>query len=258
MIRNATNFDKNSILKFCKDTFSWGDYIQDVWDFWLSEGHLLVCEKKIPIGICHVHFSENQIWIEGIRTDPVFRKQKIATSLVNRCEIMGRKNNALFSYMLIDTNNTASIFMAKSLNYEIFQTWNFYSLLPSVNSNYVVTFEKSLNLKKFPQFVKSWRWIPFDNNILSSLCDENRIIQSDVDGNPSIAILTDSEHFDKTLIVTLFPGSSTSVFHILSFLQNHAIKKNYERIQILSKTNLSAFNSLEEKLTFYLMKKSLN
>ncbi len=258
MIRDATLNDKISVLKFCKNTFSWGDYIQDVWNYWLSEGNLLLYEKKNPVGICHVHYSENQIWIEGIRIDPAFRKQKIATSLVNRCEIMGRKNNALFSYMLIDTNNTPSLFMAKSLNYEIFQTWNFYSLLPSFNSNYVVTFEKSLNLEKFPQFVKSWRWIPLNTKNLSSLCDENRIIQSDVDGNPSIAILTDSEHFDKTLIVTLFPGSSTSVFHILSFLQNHAIKKNYERIQILSKTNLSAFNSLEEKLTFYLMKKSLN
>ena len=259
MIRNATDYDKNSVLKFCKNTFSWGDYISDVWDYWLNEGNLLLFEKKIPMGICHIHFSENQIWIEGIRVDSTFRKQKIATSLVEYCEIIGRQNHALFSYMLIDTKNLASINMAKSLSYELYQTWNFYSLLPHSNpNNVVVIFKKSLDLQKFPSFVKSWRWIPLDKKTLSSLCNENRIIQSEVDGDISVAILTDSEHFDKTLIVTLFPGSNNSIVRILSFLQDHAIKKNYERIQILSKTNLPTFDSLEKKLVFDLMKKSLN
>lgn len=258
MIRNATISDKKYVLNFCVNTFSWGDYIQDVWNYWLSEGNLLLYEKKTPVGICHVHNSDNQIWIEGIRVDPVFRKQKIATSLVEYCEIIGRQNHALFSYMLIDTKNLASINMAKSLSYEIYQTWNFYSLLPNSNPNNVVTFKKSLDLQKFSSFVKSWRWIPLDKKTLSSLCYENRIIQSEVDSDISIAILTDSEHFDKTLIVTLFPGSNNSIVRILSFLQDHAIKKNYERIQILSKTNLPTFDSLEKKLVFDLMKKSLN
>lgn len=258
MIRNATDYDKNSVLKFCKNTFSWGDYISDVWDYWLNEGNLLLFEKKIPMGICHIHFSENQIWIEGIRVDSTFRKQKIATSLVEYCEIIGRQNHALFSYMLIDTKNLASINMAKSLSYEIYQTWNFYSLLPNFNSNYVITFKKLLDLRKFSFFVKSWRWIPLDKKTSLSLCYENRIIQSEVDGDISVAILTDSEHFDKTLIVTLFSGSSDSTFQILSFLQNYAMEKNYKRIQILSKEKICNFNSLEYKISFYLMKKFLD
>ena len=81
MIREATDRDKSPILKFCKDTFSWGDYIEYVWDFWLSEGSLFVCEKQSPIGICHAFYSKDQIWIEGIRIDPNFRKQKIASQL---------------------------------------------------------------------------------------------------------------------------------------------------------------------------------
>ncbi|MBS1268956.1 MAG: hypothetical protein MAG458_01692 [Nitrosopumilus sp.] len=210
------------------------------------------------MGICHVHLSENQIWIEGIRVDSTFRKQKIATSLVEYCEEIGRKNHALFSYMLIDTKNLASINMAKSLSYELYQTWNFYSLLPNFNSNYVVTFEKSLDFQKFSSFVKSWRWIPLNEKTSLSLCDENRIIQSDVDGDISTAILTDSEHFDNTLIVTLFSGSSDSTFQILSFLQNYAMEKNYKRIQILSKEKIFNFDSLEYKISFYLMKKFLD
>ena len=43
----------------------------------------------------------------------------------------------------------------------------------------------------------------------------------------------------------------------ISFLQNHAIEKNYERIQILTKEKLPAFDTLEHKISFHLMKKNL-
>ena len=139
-IREATSFDRISVLKFCKDTFSWGDYIDKVWPSWLDEGNLFLFEKQSPLGICHAFYFQNQIWVEGIRIDPNFRRQKIASKLVTHAELIGKKTNALFSYMLIDTENKKSISMAHSLNYEIFQTWNYYSLIPNQNSNFKIEF----------------------------------------------------------------------------------------------------------------------
>ncbi len=257
MIREATDRDKSPILKFCKDTFSWGDYIEYVWDFWLSEGSLFVCEKQSPIGICHAFYSKDQIWIEGIRIDPNFRKQKIASQLVKEAESNGKKINALFSYMLVDTENSISLSMANSLNYQISQTWNFYSLEPKKNSNFHIQFEKSLNCDIYTHYVKSWRWLPMDDDTLSKFYTQNKIIKSNIDVNNSIAIMTDSEHFDKTLIVTLFSGSDNSTLQIILFLQNYAIENNYERIQILTKEQLQTFDLLEHKLSFHLMKKFL-
>jgi len=257
MIRDATALDKNLILKFCKDTFSWGDYVDQVWDFWLSEGNLLLFEKQFPIGICHAFYSEDQIWIEGIRIDPNFRRQKIASKLVKHAESIGKEKNTSFSFMLIDTENTSSLSMANSLDYEIFQTWNFYSLIPKRNSNYDVHFEKSLNRQVYSHYVKSWRWLPINDFTLSTFYEQNKIVKSSVDGENSIAILADSEHFDKTLIVTLFSGSQNATFQIISFLQNYGIEKNYERIQILTKEQLPLFDLLEHRISFHLMKKSL-
>lgn len=257
MIRNANASDKSHILKFCKDTFSWGDYVDQVWDFWLSEKNLFLFEKQFPVGICHALYTKDQIWIEGIRIDPNFRKQKIASELVKHAESIGKKKNIPFSYMLVDTENTSSISMANSLDYDVFQTWNFYSLMPKNNSNYDVSFEKSLNRSLYSQYVKSWRWFTIDDIALSTFYEQNKIIKSDIDGNESIAILTDSEHFDKTLIVTLFSGSQNTDLQIISFLQNYSKKKNYEKIQILTKEQLPSFNSLEHRISFHLMKKSL-
>ncbi|MFB5626119.1 MAG: GNAT family N-acetyltransferase [Nitrosopumilus sp.] len=256
-IREATDSDKISVLKFCKNTFSWGDYVEYVWDFWLSEGHLFLGEHEYPVGICHAFYSHDQIWIEGIRVEPNSRRQNTASKLVKHAEIIGKEKNLSTSYMLIDTENLTSLSMATSLNYEIFQTWNFYSLEPKINLNHNVTFEKSLNQKLYPQYVKSWRWLPIDNETLKSLYSKNQIIKSRLGKNDSVGILNDSEHFDKTLIVTLFSNSDDSVLEILSFLQNFGVKKNYERIQILTKEKLPNFDSLESKISFHLMKKSL-
>ena len=257
MIREANSSDKIPILKFCKDTFSWGDYVDQVWDSWLSEGNLFLFEKQFPVGICHAFFSEDQIWIEGIRVDPNFRRQKIASELVKHAESIGKEKDISFSFMLIDTENTSSITMANSLDYDIFQTWNFYSLMPKRNSNYNIHFEKFLNRQLYTHYVKSWRWLSVDDATLSTFYEQNKIIKSNIDGKESIAILTDSEHFDNTLIVTLFSGSQSTTLQVISFLQNYGIEKSYERIQILTKEQLPLFNSLEHRISFHLMKKSL-
>lgn len=256
MIREANALDKKSVLKFCQDTFSWGDYVDQVWDFWLSEGNLLLFEKQFPVGICHAFFLKNQVWIEGIRIDPRFRRQKIASKLIKHIESIGKQKGIQISYMLIDTENTPSLSMADSLNYEIFQTWNFYSLTPKENSNFDISFEKFLD-ETYTHYVKSWRWLPIDNSTLSAFHEQNKIITSNIDEKNSVAILTDSEHFDKTLIVTLFSGSQNSTLQIISFLQNLGKEKNYERIQILTKEQLPLFDQLEHRLSFHLMKKLL-
>jgi len=257
-IREATSFDKNLVLKFCKNTFSWGDYIDKVWSSWLDEGNLFLFETESPVGICHAFYFQNQIWIEGIRIDPNFQRQKIASKLVTHAELIGKNNNASFSYMLVDTENKKSIFLANSLNYKIFQIWNYYSLIPKKNSNFKIEFEKSISSDIFPFYVDSWRWIKTTRNILSNLSTQNRIIKSNLNGKDSVAIIGDYKHLDKTLIVTLFSGSFDTLSDILFYLQNYAIEKNYERIQILTKEKLPSFDSLEYKISFNLMKKSLH
>ena len=257
-IREAKISDKTSILKFCKNTFSWGEYIEKVWSSWLEEGSLFLFEKKSPVGICHAFYSQNQIWIEGIRIDPNHRREMIASKLVIHAESIGKKNQKLFSYMLIDTENKNSISMADSLNYEKFQTWNYYSLIPKKNSNFKIEFEKSSSIDIFDFYVDSWRWIKTNEKLLNNLSSQKKIIKSNLNGKISAAIIGNYKHIDNTLIVTLFSGSSDTLSNILSYLQNFGFENNYERIQILTNQKLEYFASLEYKISFYLMKKFLD
>src|SRR5919112_1880629 len=112
IIRKANNNDKDNVLEFCKNTFSWGDYIHTVWDSWLNDpfGLLLALEicdmsKKLqPIAISHImRCPNNFLWIEGIRVNQNYRKQGIASFLLKYMIDLGVKwgnveANAIVSY----------------------------------------------------------------------------------------------------------------------------------------------------------------
>ena len=131
IIRKAKASDKNTILEICKTTFSWGDYIADVWDYWVLEGNLLVLtENKTPVAICHSSFFDKQVWIEGIRVNEKFRKKGFAKNLVLKSESLAKNKNCTVSKMLIATNNKKSLNLANHLSYKQESIWNFYSLIP--------------------------------------------------------------------------------------------------------------------------------
>ena len=256
IIRPAFKSDKHEILKFCKNTFSWGDYVGDVWDSWMNEGDLLVLEDNKPKGIAHAVYADEQVWIEGIRINPDFRRLGAASKLVCEIEHLAKQKKKTLSFMLIDVTNSTSIAMAKKLGYTIYQTWGFFSLEAKSTSDYFVTFDNDVD--DIPQYVKSWRWIPLDSVTKSELQNKKRIVFATNDNKTSIGILTDSEHFEKTLVVTFFSGSIISDKNLLKYIENFGYKNNYKRIQIICKESLEQHKNLQKRNSFHLMKKKLN
>jgi GNAT superfamily N-acetyltransferase len=245
-------------LNFCKNTFSWGDYIQYVWDSWLNEKNLFVVEKGYCVGICNAFFNSNYVWIEGIRVNPNFRLQGFGSHLVKHVELFAKLKKNLFSMMLIASNNSSSLLMAKKLGYKIFQTWHFYSLVPQKKDSKMVQTGYVLKNKKNIFYVKSWRWLNLDKNTINSLLNQGKIVYSKKKGKTSCAILTDSDHFKKTLIVTIFPGSTNNTLNLVKYIQNIGSMGRYEKIQILTKEQLPNYSKLEYKIEFKLMKKLFN
>jgi len=207
--------------------------------------------------MCHAFFSKNQVWIEGIRVNTNFRRKGLASELIKYVESLAKEKQVLFSLMLIETKNSASLLMAKNLNYQIFQTWHFYSLIPQITNNSKIQYGNLSNHPEISHYVKSWRWLPLDDKELFSLSSQNKIIFSDKSGDVSIAILTDSDHFDKIMIATLFSGSQNNTLELISYIQNYGAQQNYQKIQILTREKLPILDNLEYKISFNLMQKLL-
>ena len=265
IIRKAKASDKNIVLEFCKTTFSWGDYIEDVWDYWKLEGNLLVLtEKNTPIAICHSSFFDSQVWIEGIRVNEKFRKKGFAKNLVLKSEKLAKNKKCKTSQMLIATNNTKSLNLARKLNYKKESIWHFYSLIPSKSTkkiNVTIANKKIVDFlfTNLSSYVKSWRWIPLTKNNINKLIKQKRILYTKQnDEVDTLVIYTESEHFEKTLMLTLVSGTKNGIKELIEYFQNYAIKNNFKRIQILTKTKtFPKMKDLEKRFSFYLMKKEL-
>lgn len=265
LIRKAKSSDKNFVLEFCENTFSWGDYIEDVWDYWKLEGNLLVLtEKNIPIAICHSSFFDSQVWIEGIRVNNKFRKKGFAKNLILKSESFAKTKKCIISKMLIASNNKKSLNLANKLNYKKESEWNFFSSIPkkSIKKTNVTIANKQIIdyiLSNLSSYVKSWRWIPLTKNNINSLIKEKRILYTtNKDVIDTIAIFTESEHFENTLMLTLIPGTNQGIKEIIKFFQNYADKNNIKRIQILTKAKtFPKIKNLQKRFSFYLMKKKL-
>ena len=121
-IRSPIVSDKEKILEFCQNTFSWGDYIDEVYDFWINEGNLIILEQDgMPIGMCHgvTYKDERMIWIEGIRMHHDYRRQGLAEKLVRHIEKNVLNSDIRYASMLIESENIPSLNLAKKMGYTL-------------------------------------------------------------------------------------------------------------------------------------------
>lgn len=126
-VREAKSSDKAEVLKFCEHTFEWGDYIPDVWDYWLTElnGKIFVAtvEGK-PVGMSHVTtLKSGEAWLEGARTAPEFRQRGVA-SLLNKASLeFAAKKGAKVARLVTDSNNLIAQKTLAKLNFKQISDW---------------------------------------------------------------------------------------------------------------------------------------
>ncbi|MEM3685076.1 MAG: GNAT family N-acetyltransferase [Conexivisphaerales archaeon] len=98
IVREANLNDKPAIMQFVSKTWSWGDYIPDVWDEWYRDrnGRIFVAEYNgLPVGMNHIRYLEEGVgWLEGVRVHPDFRGRGVATALGEHAMQYGKRLGA--------------------------------------------------------------------------------------------------------------------------------------------------------------------
>ncbi len=120
-IRSARTEDRQAVLAFCTNTWDWGDYIEHVWDQWLTDprGELFVATSAgHPVGVAHMQMlSETEAWLEGIRIDPQYRKQGIATTINMTMMAEAMQRGATIVRLATDSTNTKSIQLVEHMHH---------------------------------------------------------------------------------------------------------------------------------------------
>ena len=219
-IRKAQSLDKDRVLKFCKDTFEWGDYIGTVWDFWLTDtsGVLLVADNPDsrtsnydPVAISHISVCQNDLlWIEGIRVDKNHRKKGIATHLLQYMVKYGVEKGLCESCALIAHSNTYSRKIFEKQGFSQTCIYAYYNVkikkkLKSANSSLVLKYaclgdvqlvydylnSSQIHLEKNNRYFNEWRFFKLENTFdcICNLINKKKLVLI-VDENSKICGLS--------------------------------------------------------------------
>lgn len=257
-IRNAEANDKMTVLEFCKNTFSWGDYVADVWDSWQPKGGLYVLEYDSKVvGVYNIALFEKEAWVEGMRVHPQYRRKGFGKRMLAHAE--SRTQNKTIR-LVIESENHPSIKLAESMGYYVENKWQLYSMLPEKHYSSVKTvneISQTEDMVNSSTYVDSWKWLPLDGEELHKLIEQKRVVMSIHQGKTlAIAIWNRSSDFPQVLQIGYINGTSYGMVDILRYIQNKAYELSCERIQVfaLEKTILEA-NFLDKRPSFYLMRK---
>ena len=168
-------------MDFCTDTFSWGDYIHEVYDSWTNEGELVILEENNePIAMCHgvIYSEEKMLWIEGIRVRQDYRRKGFAELLISHLERNAHDLGITYADMLIESENVPSLNLAAKIGYETKSQWNYFAV-ESKKTSFSSLFDSvhydELEYSKL-QFVESWRWIPLTKSNFEKLSSNEQIL----------------------------------------------------------------------------------
>lgn len=270
LIRHAKQSDKKHVLRFCNNTFEWGDYIDQVWDNWYSEpnGHLMVAEdvnlkydkpskrsSTIIAAVSHAYVCPNRniVWLEGIRVRPDYRRRSIATHLIKKMVEYGKEKGAKEAAAVVSINNIASQSMMEKNGFIVMSKWNYYSIdklvqkfdTEKVKVATVKDTEKIRNyLKQSPIFksgaesyVDSWRWYHLDlhSDSLHNLIKKGKVflIGNDVSIANGVAIIGKDNNIFQIGYLDAFDGFTLKclVRSVLDLAHTDEIER-FGRIQI--------------------------
>ncbi|MEL9999486.1 MAG: GNAT family N-acetyltransferase [Thermoplasmata archaeon] len=159
-ILNVEEKDKNEIFEISKNSFEWGDYINEVFDLWLKEGIFIkAVDNNAILGFLHIKVFDKFVWLEGLRVKTEYRKKGIGSELTKKAiELAGNKVIRL----LISETNIASLNLAKKFNFNIIDHV-YYKEGERLEFNQLI---EKLNLKKSNELLLENymdKWVYYEN-----------------------------------------------------------------------------------------------
>ncbi|HXT83661.1 MAG TPA: GNAT family N-acetyltransferase [Verrucomicrobiae bacterium] len=304
LIRKAIDSDREIVLDFCKNTFEWGDYIDRVWDSWINDpsGLLLVTEtnaknspKGYPIALSRISACPNNLaWIEGLRVNPDYRKQGVATLLVKYMLNFGIKKGFNDASAIVSVQNTTSQKMLEKQGFFKLQRFNYYNInlekfryLENTDIKLqqeefhvkIADYDDILSLIEYlkdslvfnetcKRYFDSWKFYIFQNNYydLKSLIENNKIFLITNGSNKikGLMLLNNNSYHKPSIQVCYFDCIDIELYSkIIKYLIYFYLKKKiYSNIQfylsdIVDLTQNSEFYFFDDYEKFFIYNKIL-
>ena len=254
-IRPARKSDKDQILSFCVNTFSWGDYIDRVWDYWYAQedGRLFVAEsggEKIAISHVAICPDGKSVWLEGLRVRPDHRRSYVATALIAKMLEYGRRRGVRQASAIVGATNFASQRMMEKNGFKLVSKWLYCSIggkprrrksdarianADDIGAIWQYLQQSNIYRLSAKRYLESWHWYMFDYRALQNFVKDKRMI---VSGQPvdGIAIINRCGYWDSPNILQIvyldseLPGS---LCNLISFITNLYLDGKFDSLQVV-------------------------
>jgi len=274
-IRRALSSDREAVLSFCKKTWRWGDYIQRVWNNWLTQknGRLFTATAEAqPVGIMHVSIDKSQdAWLSGARTDPEYRRMGIATVLTNKCLEYAKQEGAKVARLATQSDNEAAQAVLGKLGFEKVAEFTD----PKTED---ITEEESRNAEwaEENEIEETWSYLQFSEtyqetaglytilyqyftlkkeNLARLVMEKKAIIHKNAKGKVDGLVLIDDaparEWRGRVLQTSYVDGNGKAIVEAFKFLKTYCHKNKIRKIYVFAANNkraVSAFKKLEFEL----------
>ncbi len=163
-MRRARTADWDGAKDFCTNTFSWGDYIGQVWESWVEGGGLIVCEDGgVVLGIAHVTMAGPDAWVEGVRVRPSARRRGVGSALLARAGKMAAASGAAYARAAVESDNAESLALFGAAGYRPVGDWYMYRCRAGPGG---CDAAEAAPARVWPKtYVKSWVWTPLDSDV---------------------------------------------------------------------------------------------
>lgn len=151
-VRAARAEDKQAIVAFCQNTFSWGDYIAEAYDRWVNDanGFLLVgIVDDQPVALIHSMFLDDRVaWMEGMRVHPNYRKLSVGSIVDAQARQIARERGCTIARLVTGMKNVAAQGLLAKQGYQRTAQFNEWEAEPSSETNFVVHVANSSDAEK--------------------------------------------------------------------------------------------------------------
>ena len=253
-VREALESDREAVFDFCRQTWSWGDYIPHVWEKWLKEenGKVFVATVNgVPVGISRVTIDKpGEAWLSGARTAPQYRRMGVATAITMKCLEYAKSKGVKVARLVTEAVNTAAVAAVQRMGFKPVAEFIEMELeKPSSEESVGSFWANTSQLEAVWRFLQTsevylraaglytvlYHWYSLDRLDLERFIEQRKAIVH-VDGNGAVCglILVDdavaSEWRENAVQTCYVDGDFEAVLDMAKFLKAYCHQQGVEKI----------------------------
>jgi GNAT superfamily N-acetyltransferase len=250
-IRPARPGDRAAVERICARTWDWGDYVPDAWDAWLAGEECAVIVGEIEgrvVALANVAFqSDGQVWLEGMRVDPDYRRRGAAGRFLDFSISLARDRGARVVRLGTGGNNTAVHTLVGRAGMErvgAYVQWNADPLHDAAQPA-TLTLDGAAQVQAFlrdsPVLARNhglysvgWAWQELSTGCVAQHLEGGQVLGQFAPGGELAALaVVVPEPEDQVLWVGFADGEPITVTHLVTAIRAHAARLGAQKVRTM-------------------------